>query len=155
MKHVFKRFISLFVLKQAKWTKFIRSYVSVWEMTRSSWSFLNKWHFSEEDFWDYAFSTGSSVQFSRSVMSDSMWPHGLPGLPVHHQLPGFTQTHVHWVDDVIQPSHPLSSLSPTTFNLSQHQGLFKWVSFSHQVIKVLELQHQHQFFQIIFRTDFL
>ena len=54
-----------------------------------------------------------------------------PGLPVHHQLPEFTQTHVHWVGDAIQPSHPLSSRSPPTFNLSQHQGLFQWVSSSH------------------------
>ena len=51
-----------------------------------------------------------------------------PGLPVHHQLPGFAQTHVHWVDDAIQPSHPLSSPSPPAFSLSQHQGLFRWVS---------------------------
>ena len=58
-----------------------------------------------------------------------------PGLPVHHQLPEFTQTHVHWIGDAIQPSHPLSSPSSPTFNLSQHQGLFKWVSFSHQVAK--------------------
>ena len=50
-----------------------------------------------------------------------------PGFPVHHQLPEFTQTHVHWVGDAIQPSHPLSSPSPPTFNLFQHQGLFKWV----------------------------
>ena len=63
-----------------------------------------------------------------------------PGLPVHHQLPEFTQTHVHWVGDAIQPSHPLSSPSPPAFNLSQHQGLFKWVSSSHQVAKVLEFQ---------------
>ena len=63
-----------------------------------------------------------------------------PGLAVHHQLPEFTQTHVHWVGDAIQPSHPLSSPSPPTFNLSQHQGLFKWVSSSHQVVKVLEFQ---------------
>ena len=63
-----------------------------------------------------------------------------PGLPVHHQLLEFTQTHVHWVSDAIQPSHPLSSPSPPTFNLSQHQGLFKWVSSLHQVAKVLELQ---------------
>ena len=62
-----------------------------------------------------------------------------PGRPVHHQLPEFTQTHVHWVSDAIQPSHPLSSPS-LTFNLSQHQGLFKWVSSSHQVAKVLEFQ---------------
>ena len=78
-----------------------------------------------------------------------------PGLPVHHQLPKFTQTHVHWISDAIQPSHPLSSPSPPTFNLSQHQGLFKWVSSSHQVAKVLEFQLQHQSFQWIFRTDFL
>ena len=58
-----------------------------------------------------------------------------PGLPVHHQLPEFTQTHIHWVGDAIQPSHPLSSPSPPTFNLCQHQGLFQWVSSSHQVAK--------------------
>ena len=61
-----------------------------------------------------------------------------PGLPVYHQLLEFTQTHVHWVGDAIQLSHPLSSPSPPTFNLSQHQGLFKWVSSSHQVAEVLE-----------------
>ena len=54
----------------------------------------------------------------------------MPGLPVHHRLPEFTQTHAHWVGDAIQPSHPLSSPSPPAFNLSQHQGLFKWVSSS-------------------------
>ena len=100
----------------------------------------------------------SSVQFSRSVVSDSLWPHGLQHarLPCpspspraysnscpssqwyHRQLPGFTQTHVHWVSDAIQPSHPLSSPSPA-LNPSQHQGLFKWVSSSPQVAKVLEL----------------
>ena len=56
-----------------------------------------------------------------------------PGLPVHQQLPEITQTHVHWVGDAIQPSHPLLSPSPSAFNLSQHQGLFKWVSSLHQV----------------------
>ena len=60
---------------------------------------------------------------------------GTPGLPVHHQLPGLTQTHVHRVSDAIQPSHPLSSPSPA-FNLFQHQGVFQWVSSSHQVAKV-------------------
>ena len=65
--------------------------------------------------------------------------HSTPGLPVYHQLLESTQTHVHWVGDTIQPSHPLSSPSPPTLNLSQHQGLFKWVSSSHQVAKVLEL----------------
>ena len=77
------------------------------------------------------------------------------GFPAHHQLPEFTQTHVHWVGDAIQLSHPLSTPSPPAFNLSQYQGLFKWVSSSHQVAKVLEFQLQHQSFQWIFRTDFL
>ena len=68
------------------------------------------------------------------------------GLPVHHQLLEFTQTHVHWVGDAIQPSHPLWSPSPPAFNLSEHQGLFKWVSSLHQVAKRLEFQLQHQSF---------
>ena len=78
-----------------------------------------------------------------------------PGLPVHHQLPESTQTHVHRVSDAIQPSHPLSSPSPPALNLSQHQGLFKWVSSSHQVAKVLELQLQSQSCQWTPRTDLL
>ena len=81
--------------------------------------------------------------------------HSTPGLPVHHQLPEFTQTHVHWVSDAIQPSHHLSSPTPPALNLSQHQGLFKWVSSSHQVAKVLEFQLQHQSFQWTPRTDLL
>ena len=76
----------------------------------------------------------------------------MPGLPVYHQLPEFTQTHVHWVGDAIQPSPPLLSPSPS-FNLSQHQGLFQWVSSSHQVAKVLEFQFQHQSFQWTLRAD--
>ena len=71
----------------------------------------------------------------------------MSGLPVLHQLLGFTQTHVHHVGDAIHPSHPLSSPSPPAFNLSQHQGLFKLVSFSHQMARVLELQFQHQPFE--------
>ena len=63
-----------------------------------------------------------------------------PVLPVHHQLPEFTQTHVHWVSDAIQPSHPLSSHSPLAPNPSQHQSLFQWVNSSHEVAKVLEFQ---------------
>ena len=71
----------------------------------------------------------SSVQLlSRVWLCDPM-NDSTPGLPVHHQLPEFTQTHVHWVGDAIQPSHPLSSPSPSAFNHSQHQGFFKWVSF--------------------------
>ena len=77
----------------------------------------------------------------------------MPGLPVHNQLPEFTQTHVHWVGDATQPSHPLSSPSPPALNLSQHHGLFQWVSSSHQVAKVLEFQHQS--FQWTLRTDLL
>ena len=78
-----------------------------------------------------------------------------PGLPVQLQLPEHAQTHVHRVSDAIQPSCPLSPPSPPAFSLSQHQGLFQWVSSSHQVAKVLELQLQHQSFQWIFRTSFL
>ena len=77
------------------------------------------------------------------------------GLPVHHQLPEFTQTHVHWVGDAIQPSHPLSTPFPPAFNLSLHQGLFQWLGFLHQVAKVLEFQLQHQSFQWTPRTDLL
>ena len=71
-----------------------------------------------------------------------------PGFPVHHQLPELAQTHVHWVDDAMQPSQPLSSPSPPAFSLFQHQGkmtLFQWVNSSHQVAKVLELQLQHEY----------
>ena len=75
-----------------------------------------------------------------------------PGLLVHHQLLEFTQTHVHWVGDAIQPSHPLSSLPPPTFN---HSSLFQWVSSLHQVAKLLEFQFQHQSFQWTPRTDLL
>ena len=78
-----------------------------------------------------------------------------PGLPVLHQLLEFIQTHVYRVSDAIQPSHPLSSPFPPTFNLSQDQGLFKWVSSSHHVAKVLEFQLQHQSFPWTPRTDFL
>ena len=82
----------------------------------------------------------SSVQFSRSVVSNSFQAHeGMPGLPVHHQLPEFTQTHVHWVSDAIQPSHPLSSPSLPALSLSQHHSLFQWLGSFHQVAKVLEL----------------
>ena len=70
-----------------------------------------------------------------------------PGLPVHHQCPELAQTHILQVNDAIQLSHPLSFPSPPAFNLSQHQGLFKWVSSLHQVAKVLEFQLQHQSFQ--------
>ena len=97
----------------------------------------------------------SSVHFSGSVMSSSLQPHGLQhtGLPVHYQLAELARTHVHQVGDAIQPSLPLSSPSLPAFNLTQQQGLFQWVSSSHQVAKVLEFQLQHQSFQWIFRTN--
>ena len=95
--------------------------------------------------------------FSHSVVSNSLQPHESQHArpPVHHQLLEFTETHDHWVSDAIQPSHPLSSLSPPAPNPSQHQGLFKWVSTLHQVAQVLEFQLQHQSSQWIFRADFL
>ena len=96
----------------------------------------------------------SSVAWSCPTLCDPM-DCSTPVLLVHQQLPVFTQTHVHWVSDAIQPSHPLLSPSPPTFNLSQHQGLFRWIISLHQVAKLLECQFQHQSFQWIFRTDFL
>ena len=78
-----------------------------------------------------------SVQFTSVAQSClTLWDPmdcSTPGFPVHHQLPELAQTHVHWISDAIQPSHPLSSLSPPAFKLSQNQGLFQWVSSSHQV----------------------
>ena len=98
-----------------------------------------------------------SVQFSCSVMSYSLRPHELqharPPCPL--PTPGIYTTHVHRVGDAIQPSHPLLSPSPPGPNPSQQQGLFQWISSSHQVTKVLEFQLQHQFFQRTVRTDLL
>ena len=76
------------------------------------------------------------------------------GFFVPHHLPEFSQVHVHWISDAIQPPHPLLPSSPLILNLPQHQGLFQWVSCLHQVAKVLEPQLQHQSFQWIFRVDF-
>ena len=85
------------------------------------------------------FSFFSSIQSSPSIMSNSLWHHGQQHsrLPVHHQLLELTQIHVHHAADTIQPTHPPSSPSPPTFNFSQHQGLFQWVSSLHQMAKVL------------------
>ena len=105
---------------------------------------------------DLWFQVWPLLLFSGSVRSYSFDPMdcSTPGFPVLHSLPEFAQIHVHWVGDAIQPSHPLSSPSPA-LNLSQHQGLCQWVSSSHHVAKVLELQLQHQSFQWMFRVDFL
>ena len=94
----------------------------------------------------------SSVTQSCPTLCDTM-NRSTPGLPVHNQLLESIQTHVHWVGDAIQPSYPLLSPSPLALNLSQHQGLFKWVSSSLQVAKVLEFQFQQQSFQRTPRTD--
>ena len=102
-----------------------------------------------------AFHSPVSVQFSSVTQScptlcDPM-DCSTPSLPVHHQLLEFTQTHAHWVGDAIQPSHPLSSPSPFTFNLFQHQGIFKWVSsltlikrlFSSSSLSAIKVYHLH------------
>ena len=96
----------------------------------------------------------SSVAQSCPTLCDPM-NCSTPGLPVHHQLPEFTQTHVHQVTNAIQPSHPLSSPSPSAPNPFQHHGLFQWVNSSHEVAKVLEFQLQHKSVQWIPRTDLL
>ena len=102
---------------------------------------------------DYSVQFGSVVQTYWTLCKPM--DYSTPGLPVHHQLPESTQTHVRCVSDAIQLSHSLLSPSPPVLNLSQLQRLFKWVSSQHQVAKVLEFQLQHQSFQWIFRTDFL
>ena len=79
----------------------------------------------------------SSVTQSCPTLCDPM-NHSTSSLPVHHQLPESTQTHIHWVGDAIHPSHPLSSPSPPAPNPSQHQGLFQWINFLHEVAKVLD-----------------
>ena len=102
-----------------------------------------------------------SVQFSSATQSCLTLCNSIkrstPGLPVHHQLPEFTQTHVHQVSDAIQPSHPLSSLAPPAPNPSQNLSLFQWVNSSCEVAKVLQFQLQHQSLQhpglISFRMD--
>ena len=99
-------------------------------------------------------SSVSSVAQSCLTLCDPM-NCSTPGLPVHHHLLEFTQTHVHRVTDAIQPSHPLSSPSPPAPNPSQHQSLFQWVKPSHEMAKVLEFQLQHHSFQRTPRADLL
>ena len=126
----------------------------------SQFSHLSKWQLCPS--WSHPWLLSFISQFSSvtqlcPTLCDPM-NHTMPGLPVHHQIPDFTQTHVHWVSDAIQPFHPLPSPSPPAPNPSQHQGLFQWVNFSHEVAKVLEFQLQHQSFQWTprtFRMDWL
>ena len=107
---------------------------------RTVWRFLKKFEIELP-----------SVQFISVAQScPTLWDpmnRSTPGLPVHHQLPEFIQTHVHWVSDAIQPSHPLSSHSTPAPNPSKHQSLFQWVNSSHEVAKVLEFQLQHHSLQ--------
>ena len=124
----------------------IRAYMSRWP-----WLEAQQWIFELES------SEEQSVQFSSVAQScptvcDPM-NCSTPGLPVHHQLLEFTQTHQ--VSDAIQPSHPLSSPSPPAPNPSQHKSFFQWVNSSHVMAKILEFQLQHQSFQWILRTDLL
>ena len=129
-------------------------------------SYLNQlvWHSQTHLFISFSYHWLIPYQFSSVAKSCptlyNPMDRSTPGLPVYHQLLEFTQTHLHWISDAIQPSHPLSLPFPPTFNLSQHQGLFQWVSFLHQIAKVLEFQLQYQSFQrtpglISFRMDWL
>jgi len=123
--------------------------------TPSVWFLLNLLKF---DSWSRSWSVlifFLLLLFSHSVVSNSLWPHGLQPsrFPVLCHLLELAQTHVHWLGDAIQPSHSLLSPSPPAFNISQHQGLFQWVCSWHQVAKVLEFQLQHQSFQWTFRID--
>ena len=126
---------------QKNWTNTSPEKIHIWE--RIIWKGAEhiKWQFS---------SVAQSCPTLCNHMNCSS-----PGLPVHHQLLGFTQTHVHWVGDAIQPSHPLSSPSPPAPNPSQQQSISQWVNSSHEVDKVLEFQLQHQSFQWTPRTDLL
>ena len=145
------------------WTLIIPSFVNckIKKITHKHSSSLNHCLFTDLD--SLVGSTecfkGKNVQFSSGAQAcltlcDPM-NHSTPGIPVHHQHPESTQTHVHWVSVAIQPSHPLSFPSLPALNLSQHQSLLKWVSSPHQVAKVLEFQLQHQSFQWTRRTDLL
>jgi len=123
-------------LNKSKWSNAFREkhFIILMEPKVPSCQLTSKWspfQFSSVQF--------SSVAQSCPTLCDPM-NRRTPGLPVHHQLPEFTQTHVYRVGDAIQPSHPLSSPSPPDPNPSQHQGLFQWVSSSHEVAKVLEFQ---------------
>ena len=124
----------------------------IWPLRTSVFLFV-KWA-SLQEFSPQSSLSVSSVTQLFPTLCDPM-DCSTQGFPVHQQLPEVTQNHVHRVSDAIQPSHPLSSPSPPTISLSQHQDLFQWVSSSQQVAKVLELQLQHQSFQWVFRADFL
>ena len=143
-------------LKILEWVAYPFSSGSSWPRNRTGVSciagrFFTNWAIREA--YQFSQSVSSATQLCSAICD--LMNHSVPGLPVHHQLPGSTQIHVHRVSDVIQPSHPLSFPSPPAPNPSQHQGLFQWVNSLHEVAKVLEFQLQHQSFQWTPRTDFL
>ena len=121
--------------------------LNIWGLYKDSHYLYSKWKYII-----LCFEVRSSVRFASVAQSCSTLCKPMdcstPGFSVHNQLREFTQSHVHWVGDAIQPSHPLSSPSPPAPNPSQHQSLFQWVSSSHQVAKELEFQ-LHQSFQWI------
>ena len=117
------------------------------------WQAMAEDRFSSWVTWE-AQRTSSSVAQSHPTLCNPMRC-SMPGLPVFHHLPEFAQTHVHWVGDIIQPSHPLPSPPPPACNHSHHQSLFQWVYSTYQVAEVLDLKLQHQPFKWIFRIDFL
>ena len=155
--------ITYFILMMTLCSKYYYSLIDEVNETQGgqviSWSHTDKkWHSQNLSpaFW---FGTCYLEIPVKCCSVTSFWLFATPWIaarqaPCHHQLPEFTQTRVHRVGDAIQPSHPLSSPSPPAFGLSQHQGLFQWVSSSQQMTKALEFQLQHQSFQWIFRTDF-
>ena len=132
------------------------------ENGQNSWIAISRkenMHIGDEHMKKMFYTNWNSAQFSSVAQSCPTLCNPMnrsrPGLPVHHQLLEFTQTHVHRVSDAIQPSHPLLSPSPPAPNPSQHQSLFKWVNSSHEVAKVLEFQLQHHSLQRNSRADLL
>ena len=112
-----------------------------------------KWQWGWENFKCY-WMASLLQSLSRVWLFETPWDCSTSGFPSLHYLLEFVKIHIHWVSDAIQPSPSLSSPSPPAFNLSEHQGLLQWVSSSHQVAKVVELQLQHQSFQWIFKGWF-
>ena len=151
---------NLFLLLYSYSISYCRSTFGKWKPLSNTWILIWKCHDLSSSIklniaihnWFHRFCCCSVAQ-SCPTLSNPIY-YSMPGFPVLHHLLEFAQTHVHWVGDAIQPSHPLSFPSPA-LNLSQHQGHFQWIGSWHQVAKVLEFQLQHQCFQWIFRVDFL
>ena len=144
-----------FILKELLWLNSNMWYLNIFKCYKV-YLIIRSHLYSVKEVIFLNFTNSQEVQFSQScpTLCDPM-NRSTPGLPVHHKLPEFTQTHAHRVGDAIQPSHPLSSPSPPAPNPSQHQGLFQWVNSSHEMAKVLEFELQHQSFQWTPRNDLL